>query len=295
MLALTPGTAWVALGWYGAHQWACRNILAGLPGTLVRSAGASLADANARYFYPHRLEDKHVVMFYDNRIADPQGDLQRMEDFLGRLEALTRSGIREKVYWIRGAFHGHHFAMYGLAVGTSQSPCGHVDFHEVAHAFLNQHRLRGAGAPMALVEGWAEAQSRNGYALSREAITFRREFSFWARDWPTMSPSDKQKFFENHADPWGWKRLLDSQPDSLLRALMTDPFWSLHNAGPVYSVGGAFVDFFIQRYGFAKFLELYLKSGAGGFELACRDLCGRDLELLETEFWNYAEEVSRAH
>jgi hypothetical protein len=287
-----PTAAWIALGWYGANQWARRHVPTGLAGVLVRSTGASLADAKARWFYPHRIKGEHLIMFYDNRITDPQGDMARMEKYLRHLEALTQSRLREKVYWVRGAFHGNEFAMYGIAIATSQSPCGVVDFHEVAHVFLNQHRLPGARAPMALVEGWAESQSRDRRSLSQAAVSFRRRLAHGASDWPAMSPGEKQRFLQNHADPWGWKKLLDSPPDSLLRVLMTDAFWTSHDAGPVYSVGGAFVDFFIQRYGFAKFRQLYSISGEEAFDAASRKLCGKDSDALEAEFWDYAEHTA---
>jgi hypothetical protein len=227
-------------------------------------------------------------MFYDDRISDPQGDLQQMEDQLYRMEKLTQLRLREKVYWMRGPFHGHRFAMFGLALATSQSPPGYVDLHELAHAFLNQHVAPRAGPPLFLVEGWAESQSQDSSSLARRALVHRQFISTWAPDWPRMSPREKESFLQKYPDPQGLRTMLDAPPRSYLREL-TNPFWSSHDAGAVYWMGGAFVDFFIRRYGISRFLELYFNAESQGFESECRRLCGVDLTALESEFWEDVE------
>jgi len=105
-----------------------------------------------------------------------------------------------------------------------------------------------------------------------------------------MSLPEKQKFLQKYPDPEGIKRLLDAPPRSYLREL-TNPFWSSHDAGAVYWLGGAFVDFFIRRYGVSRFLELYFKAESRGFESECRRLCGVDLSTLENEFWQDVEQT----
>lgn len=70
ILALMPAAIWAALGWYGARQWSRRNVPTGVPGALIRMAGASLMDFRARFLLGHRLEGDHVVMFFDDRVLD---------------------------------------------------------------------------------------------------------------------------------------------------------------------------------------------------------------------------------
>ena len=287
-IGLMPAGLWVALGWHGSHQWSQRKVPGGFCGILVRMSGASLADAHARLAYPQRLEGQHLIMFYDGRISDAQGDLARMDDHLGRMEKLTQLLMREKVYWIRDAFHGHRFAMYGLAFGSSKSPVDETDCHELAHAFLNQHTRPGPGPPMLLVEGWAEAQSQDSKSLARRVLAHRQFMSTWTPDWHTMSVPEKEDFVQKYPDPEGTKRLLDTPPSSYLREL-TNPFWSTHDAGAVYWFGGAFADFFIRRYGVSRFLELYFNAASGEFEAECRRVCGAELTALESELWQDVE------
>ena len=292
-IGLVPAALWVAVGWHGAHSWSQRKIPGGWSGVLVRMAGASLADAHARWVYPHRLEGQRLIMFYDDRVSDPQGDLRRMEDHLARMEGLTQLRLREKVHWIRGAFCGHHFAMYGLALGSSQSPAGELDSHELAHAFLNQYVRPNAGPPVFLAEGWAEAQSKNSSALAKRLLAWRGFFSAWDPHWSTMAAPEKEKLAQKMPDPEGLKALLDVSPRSYLREL-TNPYWSTHNAGAAYWFGGAFADFFIRRYGISRFLELYSNAASRGFEAECRRLCGMDLPTLESELWKDIERIAHA-
>ena len=58
--------------------------------------------------------------------------------------------------------------------------------------------------------------------------------------------------------------------------------------GPVYPLGGAFVDFLIRRYGVGRFVRLYNEGKPATFDAACRDIFGSDLDALEAEFWEDA-------
>jgi hypothetical protein len=66
---------------------------------------------------------------------------------------------------------------------------------------------------------------------------------------------------------------------------MVEPGWYHHDDGPVYPLGGAFVDFLIRRGGVEKFVRLYNESGEGRFEAAVRAVYGVELDALEAEFW----------
>jgi hypothetical protein len=291
MTGLTPAVLWVALGWYANHQWSRRMIPGGICGIIIRMSGLSLADAHGRWVYPHRLEGRRLIMFYDDRVSDPQGDLQQMEDHMDRMEKLTQLRVREKVYWMRGPFFGDCFSMRGVAVASSKSPPGYVDSHELAHAFLNQHVGPGNGPPLFLVEGWAEAQSQQSRFLAGRAVAQRNFIARWAPSWPARSLLQKREFLQNYPDPIGTKTFLEAPPLSYLRVI-TNPFWSRHNAGAVYWLGGAFVDFFIRRYGASRFVELYYNTESRGFESECRRLCKVDLNILETEFWQDVERTA---
>jgi hypothetical protein len=104
--ALLPALLWLALGWYGFHEWGKREVPHNLPVTLVKMAGASLMEARARYLYPHRLETDRLVMFYGDGLADPQGDAEAMDRHFARLEEMTGLPHRTKVWWVRGPLLG---------------------------------------------------------------------------------------------------------------------------------------------------------------------------------------------
>src|SRR5262249_30697874 len=113
--------------------------------TLVSLSSGSLMEAQAVCLYPRRAETKHLVMFYDVRVAHPRRDAEAMEGHVSRLEAMTGEPLRAKIYWVRGPLLGMGpMACYGLAIGSSRSPedwetADHprrlsVDRHELAHA-----------------------------------------------------------------------------------------------------------------------------------------------------------------
>src|SRR5262249_36642441 len=162
--------------------------------------GASLVEVHARCFYRRQLQGEHVIMSYDDHLADPNGDVRQMDDYLKKMENTTELRMQHKVHWIRGAFRGQRFALYDFALGSSQSPPGYLDRHELAHAFLNQHAV-GAAPPCLLVEGWAEVQSEDSSTLAGRALAFRQQIAQWAPSWNLTSPDEKQRFLTNHVDP----------------------------------------------------------------------------------------------
>ena len=64
------------------------------------------------------------------------------------------------------------------------------------------------------------------------------------------------------------------------------PDWYHRDSGPVYSVGGAFVDFLIRTRGGARFRRFYVECQPDTFEAKCREIFETDLDDLEAEFWD---------
>jgi hypothetical protein len=64
-------------------------------------------------------------------------------------------------------------------------------------------------------------------------------------------------------------------------------------AGLAYSVGGAFVDYLLRRYGAQRFLQFYFAGRLERFAEECQEIFGVDLETLEAEFWADAEQGTR--
>ena len=63
------------------------------------------------------------------------------------------------------------------------------------------------------------------------------------------------------------------------------PDWYYRDAGPVYSIGGAFVDFLIRTRGAASFRRFCTECQPNTVEAKCREIFETDLDDLEAEFW----------
>ena len=201
-------------------------------------------------------------MFYD-LLESPRRDAEAMDGHLARMEGMLGGPLRAKVFWVRGRLPRlgqGSLSVHGLALGSGESPPdwgsgGTLDRHELAHAALDMYRAHDADPASILHEGWAEAQSGVGTeVLARRALERR------AAD-PTLGIRD-----------------------------MVGPEWYHRDFGPVYPLGGAFVDFLIRRYGVARFVRLYNEGKPATFDAACRDIFASDLAALEAEFW---EDVRR--
>jgi len=262
LAAPIPLVLWGAIGLYAWVQWGQRLVPKDLPMNLAKMAASSLIRLEASVEYPNRLETDRLVMLYD-RLEDPRRDAEAMDRHLARMEGMLGGPLRAKVYWVRGRLHRldlGSLSVHGIALGSGESPAhwgegGTLDRHELAHAALDEYRPHDADPPYFLREGWAESQSGVGpVVLARRALVQR-----------------------------------SSDPSLGIRE-MASPGWYHRDAGPVYPLGGAFVDFLIRRDGVGKFLRLYNGCRPETFGATCREVFGADIEALEAEFW---EDVRR--
>ena len=260
VLALIPLVFFGFVGLYAMIEWRDRWVPNNLPMNLAKVMGVTLMRLEASIEYPNRLETERLVMFYD-RLEHPREDAEAMDRHLAAMEAMLGGSLRGKVFWVRGPLPKlglGGLSTYGLALGSDTSPADWqsyvgLDRHELAHAAIDQFRSPGADPPYVLHEGWA--QSRCGEtpaALSREALTLR-----------------------------------SANPEIGLRELL-GPSWYHRDRGPVYSFGGAFVDFLIRKHGMKKFLRLYNECRPESFEAVIRDVFAMDIDALEAEFWKDA-------
>ena len=257
-VALVPIILWSGIGLYAWSQWRQRLVPNDLPMNLAKMAALSLFRLEASVEYPNRLETDRLVMFY-NRLDDPRRDAAAMDRHLARMEGMLGGPLRTKVYWVRGRLHRldlGSMCLHGFALGSGESPTdwndgGILDCHELAHAALDEYRLADADPPYFLLEGWAESQSGVGpIVLAKRAL-------------------------EQHS----------SEPSLGIREMFS-PFWYHRDSGPVYPLGGAFVDHVIRVYGIKTFLRLYNECRPGTFDTTCREVFAADLNTVETKFWD---------
>jgi hypothetical protein len=260
VVALIPLVFFGFVGLYAMVEWRERRVPNNLPMNLAKVMGVTLMRLEAAFDYPIQLETERLVMFYDS-LDHPAEDVDAMDRHLAAMETMLGGSLRGKVFWIRGPLPTlglSGLSTHGLALGSNMSPPDWqsnvgLDRHELAHAALDQFRSAEADPPYVLHEGWA--QSRCGLTpaeLSREALTQR-----------------------------------SANPEIGLRELLGTS-WYHRDLGPVYSFGGAFVDFLIRSRGTKKFLRLYNECRPESFEAVIRDVYKVDIDALEAEFWKDA-------
>jgi len=293
LVALLPVLSWTALALYAYRNGQKANVPRNLAMMLMMRVGHSLMEAQAAYFYPHRLESQRLVMFYTDEVTDPEGDLQAMDQHVADMEERMGRPLRAKIYWARGSLLGQrNLCCFGITLGSDRSPASRLDRHELAHAVINQHTAHTTDPPTLLSEGWAESQADDSKVLAERAVGLRWHLTQLAK----LPKSEAERGLDVYADREGSRRLLqiirDSAPGagSYLREL-TDMPWYYRDRGAVYEVGGAFVSFLIRKYGAARFVEFYVVCQAGTFEADCRRMFGADVDALEKEFWEDAERL----
>jgi hypothetical protein len=241
-------------------------------------AAATVMEGQVRLAYPHRLESRRLVMFYDGRVTDPHKDLDAMDRHVADLEAVTGQPLRAKIHWVRGEVFGlRHMAIRGLSLGSSRSPADwetadhpdglSVDRHELAHGVVHQLQPPGADPPTLLIEGWAEAHS--GVAPRRRAEWAIQSRGLWRERTRAVGTA------------------------SYLREL-TGSGWYHRVDGPVYNVGGAFAQFVLQQYGAERFLRWYFACRPGRVEAECLTHLGVEFDALESAFWAESERLAGA-
>lgn len=262
VVAMLPAGFWADVGIAAKQNWERRWVPNSLRMRLAKVMGATLMRAEADVRYRRRLETERLVMCFDH-LDHPQQDLELMDRHLARLEAMLGGTIRAKVFWVRGkllgvqyaSFHGLSLGSEGKTNGLSQGG-GRGDRHELAHAALDWFREPGCNPPYILHEGWAMAQCGDGRTELAEAAA------------------------KSHRE----------NPMIGIRELF-GPEWYYRDAGPVYSVGGAFVDFLIRSQGAERFRRFYVESQPHTVEAKCVEIFNSDIDELEGDFWQDVQET----
>ena len=256
-----PLLFWAYVGLYAQANWRERHVPNDLPMNLAKGLAVPFMRLEATAEYPNRLETGRLVMFYD-RLAHPRRDAEAMDRHLAGMEAMLGGPLRAKVFWVRGdlpVLGLSSLSTGGIAPGSGESPSdwgveGSLDRHELAHAAIDTYRARGADPAYFLHEGWAEARSGVGTAvLALRAVEHR-----------------------------------SAHPSIRVRDMVSRD-WYHRDLGPVYSLGGGFVDFLIRKHGAGRFLRLFNEGQPGNFDATCREIFGADLGDLEGAFWEDAE------
>ncbi len=295
-VGILPLVGWGALTGYALRCSERRYVPHNPPMILMARLGHNLMEGQAVCFYPHRMESKRVVMFYDDQVSDPKKDLEAMDEHVARLEALLELPLRSKIYWVRGPLLGRSgLCCNGIALGSNQSPTDYLDRHELAHAVIYQQYGPDTDPPTMLGEGWAESQSVEANLLADRAFSLR-EILEACRKLPEVEGREElhamelveAELFESLLQ----KARAQGASPSYIREL-TSASWYHLGSGPVYSVGGAFSAYVIRRLGAKAYRDFYLACRPGTFEVECQEVFGVSLDELERDFWEDAEHQSQ--
>ena len=135
-----------------------------------------------------------------------------------------------------------------------------------------------------------QSQARDGADSVAAALGLRQQMDALAND-PAAG-----RGLANYADKEGMIRLLHDlrepgRQDGFYLRELTDSYWYHRDKGPVYSIGGAFVNFLLRKYGGERFVEFYFACRPGTFGAECQKVFGMKLNDLEREFWEDAEQL----
>ena len=259
---LPPAGLWGYVGLTASSNWKNRLVPDTGAMRLAKVMGATFMRLEADVEYLRRLESDRIVMYYDSRhpkyveqVDRPEDDLAAMDRHLMRLEDLLGERIAGKVFWVRGPLLGsEHLSLHGLALGSAWSPeilgSYRGDRHELAHAALDWFRTPASNPPYVLHEGWAMAQCGDSrFELAQAAAKAREE-----------------------------------NPQLRLRDLF-GPSWYYRDSGPVYSIGGAFVEFLVRTFSGQSFRRFYVECTPANAGAKCLEIFGVELDVLEVKFW----------
>ncbi len=153
-------------------------------------------------------------------------------------------------------------AIFGLCLGSrpgaapadAEGLCT-LDRHEVAHCVVTNQCNTWFDAPAVLSEGWAEANQGTDPIEQADRV---------------------------------WENIQDGSAFTLRK--LAGPDWYDRHDLPAYKYGAPLVNVLLDRFGPAKFLDLYTTCRQATFESDCRRILGLDLDGLDAV---YRAEVER--
>jgi hypothetical protein len=231
---------------------------------LMMPLAESLMDLEARFRYPQRTYGEKIVMISPPMPeAEARAQVAAMDRHIRALEARLGRRTAGLIHWARGPLLGMGGkAILGLCLGSSpgdappdaEGLCT-LDRHEVAHCVATSHCNVWLDAPAVLLEGWAEANQGTDPIEQAGRV---------------------------------WEDLQGGSAFTL--RTLTGPDWYDRHDPPAYEYGAPLVNVLLERFGPAKFLELYTTCTPSTFESDCRRTLGLDLDGLDAV---YRAEVER--
>lgn len=231
--------------------------------------GGNYFDLEARWKNPRLTNGKHVQLFDDGQIADPNELVSKMDEHIVSMaKTLGREPTDWKLAWARSSLAGQSGRAVGLWAicpfrksdtrNKSINELGFVDEHEVAHTLITSLCEIDQDPPMLLVEGWAMTQSPS-------------------------QPIDLSNL----------QRMADNDETWTLVDLVSERFYG-RSIGPAYNHGGPLVTYLLERFGGPRFLELYGGVSRSTFLADAERILGISWQQLDSDFWKWLDQHKKS-
>ena len=254
----------VPLVWLATFLWSTINVLNTRQelslSDPIRSLGlwvTSYFELEARWRYQRFTEGKHAMLFDDGTAPDVDALVASMDTHIEQMAAALETPIpKVKARWVRGTLFGQNARAVGAWAITDVEQDLHqldyLDRHEVAHVTLTTMCPVSQEMPMLFAEGWAQSQSVD----PAKAI---------------LRLNQKKQ-----------------NGDALtLNEIVTNSYGC--STGPAYDHGGPLVTYLLERFGGAKFVELYGGVRRKTFPQDVQRITGVAWDQLEEDFWVWLE------
>ncbi len=213
------------------------------------------ANAHARLWI---YQGKNAVLVNQQETAASQKLLSEMDQHIFKMCELLGAIPPSRIAWMRASF----FSFDSMAIGPwavskfdqDSAELTSLDRHEAAHAVIFVLSGRDQDPPRVLVEGWAESQSND-------------------RD--TMITS-----LHNNSKTTRFIKINDLLHDQWYRA----------SRDQVYSYGGPFVTYLLERFGGPRFLSFYKGVRKETFRDDVQGILDISWDDLEHDFWKWLKE-----
>jgi hypothetical protein len=242
-----------------------RHVPPGWPSRVLLSPGRSLADLEARWFYPERTPGKWVTMVGATS-KDARAQVAAMDRHVEASLARLDQSATWPIVWYRGPLFGlRECAIYDMAIGSEvglyqrgADGLTDLDRHEVAHCVITENYTARSDPPRVLIEGWAQANQGTP-----------------AEELAVIAWDDHEKGL------------------SLTLRQLAAPDWYWYSGPAAYNQGAPLANYLLRVYGPERFLKLYMTCQQATFEADCRSTLGIGLDELDVAFWADIEQIAR--
>ena len=121
-----------------------------------------LIHGHAQLIYPYRVETARLVMYYDDRVTQPEADAAALDAHLAKLEQILGRQQHSIIHWVRGPALGQRgMCIHSVALGSDATVIPHGTNAKEMAALVSiglsrADALRAATVRAAELLGWSD-------------------------------------------------------------------------------------------------------------------------------------------